>query len=208
MPKPTYWLDDVGNLQGPRDREYPLRILSVIANTVGKKSLDRLWEEKYLPPPYQLPTEHTGEYRIDQLILHKEGSGLLHDKTHAGMMLVPPSQRVLYGIKLTNALLLSMQQLSAQHGAMFLAFTDNRPDYPLPDGVYRVDVPGKGSYYPRLARRQYWENARRVNEGIEFLVIDVTTPDYKYDVDPHLNPVAVDQVMRDLAMHLKQRVAH
>jgi len=205
-PKPTFWLDKDGALAGPKLTSYPFRFQSVFFNYFFSPSWDNAWEEKYLPAPNPVTSHYEGEYLTDTLILDREGDLIKHEKSHAGLALTPSSKRIQYGIQLTNKLLSSIKNLATKNNAYFLAFTDRRIDFPLPDGAYKVGTE-EDPFYIFLSQEMFWKNLALVNEGLEFLIINVTLQDYRYQNDPHLNDQANDQVMRDLALQLKERIA-
>ena len=86
-PKPTFWLDSQNNLQGPRTRLRRFRILDFIERVIFERSLDRMWEQKYLPPANELATSFSGRYRVDSEMLNPD-ENIENGKTHLGLSLV------------------------------------------------------------------------------------------------------------------------
>ena len=205
MPKPTFWLDGNGNLKGPGQSLYRFRLMSLLDNIFIKTSLDEFWEEKYMPPPYKPLKEYSGVSTENWYVLNRKAENIENEKTHVILSLVPKSERTEYGVRLTNRLLEALQEESKINGAGFVAFAVDRPDFPLPDGVYKLRRKS-GPIFARLSGKQYWENIAEVNRDIDFFKIPVRVKNFMNGRDPHLNETAVDQVMRDLAVALKQKI--
>jgi hypothetical protein len=204
-PKPTFWLDENGDLRGPRRSLYRFRLASLIDNIVLKTSLDEFWEDRYLPPPYEPMTHYSGFATENWHVLNRRLEDIEREKTHVILSLFPRSERTEYGVQLANKLLKAMREQSEASGAGFVAFAVDRPDFPLRDGVYKLRK-GPKSIFARLSGEQYWENIAEVNRNIEFFVIPVRVKSFMKGRDPHLNERAVDQVMKDLADVLKGKI--
>jgi hypothetical protein len=204
-PKPTFWLDENASLKGPRRSLYRFRLVSLIDNIFFKTSLDGLWEKNYMPPPYQPMTEYSGVATENWYVLNRRAENIENEKTHVILSLVPRSERTEYGVRLTNKLLKAMQEESEINGAGFVAFAVDRPDFPLADGVYKLKR-GSKRIFARLSVKQYWENIAEVNQNIAFFMIPLRVKNFMNGRDPHLNEIAVDQVMKDLAIVLKPKI--
>ena len=203
-PKPTFWLDDDGSLAGPKLKSYPLRIQSIISKSILKESPDDDWAKRYLPAPYRAPITSDQAYLNHPLLTINEGKGLASDKTHIGLMVHPTSPRTEHGIRLSNKILHRMQSVTNENHAEFLTFYVKRPDSPLANGIYQVSN-GKDFLYPELSSKTFFNNVTKMNEGLNFLMVEVTTQDYKFKNDPHLNIKGINQVMRKLASALNDR---
>lgn len=211
VPKPTFWLEG-GELRGPTSR-----ILETISPSCKVEQLvwqvtlapsDAAWEER-LPAPYEGPrapdtfsTEwqrwwDTGHHAIND-------ENLLNEKSHLTMLLAPRSPRTQYGIRLTQALLSRMERMAAAAGARFGAI--------LLDGVYIPETVEmvyslNGRYYT-CSGKQLEANLRDLIATVPAFRVEVTTRPWKVGGgDNHLNPTAVDQVMRDLAPRLVPRLS-
>ena len=148
-PKPTFWLDENNNLNGPKDRYSNFRMIGLIKSALFMRSLDELWEQEYLPAAYEPSTNYAGDVLEDWHGINIKLENIENEKTHVGLSLVPASERTKYGLRLTNQLLMVMKQVSHDHNARFMAFAVKRPDFPLPDGVYKL-IRGSKTLYPKL----------------------------------------------------------
>lgn len=206
VPKPTFWLDGGGRLCGPTatiDAPVPsgLRALQYLKDLV-RGPLVEYWHAHILPPPGVHPSEPDGPVTTDWGVIKLAGDDLRREITNVLVELDPPSPRAHYAVDLMRALLLRMQTTAAAHGARFAGFLDDRPDFPLPDGLYLAELAGE-RHYLRLSLAAYHANIARLTEGLGFVRVPVTTrPFVAGPADPHLNAAAVDQVMAGLAAGL------
>jgi hypothetical protein len=207
-PKPTFWLDEAGELQGPnREWSEPMysrfRVLSLFFQSF-QGSLDEAWEKEHLPPIYEYRDDHGGA-ELKPWWLELKWEHMESEKSHLNISFVPTSERTLYGVRLTNKLLLEMAALANRHGAGFTAFAENRPDFPCPDGIYALEIHGKQKYV-EMSRQQFWDNMQKANEGIDYFVVPVTVKVFRGERDPHLSELATEQVIKDASKELLKRI--
>jgi hypothetical protein len=126
---------------------------------------------------------------------------LANEKSHRVIRLTPRSLRTEYGLRLTNRLIREIARSSADHGAKFMAFARDAPEYRAlgepssGETVFRLN----GKYY-RTSNRQYLENLEEMNHGVAHCLIPVAVEDWRVSrEDGHLNPQALDRLMLDLA---------
>ena len=211
--KPTFWLQN-GQLRGPSEeigqpvRETPrLKLALAWRKNVRWWSRDREWERTY-PPAYAARAEYSGPVLDDwqqwwpnnERAIREEN--LATEKAHLAMLLTPRSQRMQYALDLTNKLLREIERLTATRGGRLTAFT---VDINLSDaekhrpGVHKLN----GKYY-ETSQEQFALNINSLNEGISFHRISLSFPDWKAGPeDPHLNQLATDQAMINLAERLR-----
>jgi len=108
-----------------------------------------------------------------------------------------------YGLDLTRALLERIRQtVESRNGRLVLFDIDTHSLASEEDETYGLN----GKYY-RVSKRQFQENWGYVNQGFDALTIPVTVRDWRVSADDgHLNREATDQVMKDLAYRLKDRI--
>jgi hypothetical protein len=204
-PKPTFWSDSDDNLKGPKRAFYRFHLVSLIDNIFFNTSLDDLWEEKYMPPPYKPMTHYSGVASANWYVLNRRAENIENEKTHVILSLVPISERTQYGLRLTNKLLKAMYEESRNNDAGFVAFAVDRTDFPLSDGTYKLKR-GSKTIFAKLSGKQYWKNMAKINQDIDYFTIPVLVKHFMNGRDPHLNEDAVDQVMKDLTTALEPKV--
>ena len=157
---------------------------------------DDYWE-KFLPPPYKPSTSiDQNKYAVFPL---EEEEFLQTEKSHRAIMLTPVSKRGRYGLDLMRALLLEIKKVSGDQGATFVTFQAER-------SVDFIEMYGDGEFffkqkekYYKASVQQMRENRIYVNRGLDYFLIEITTPEYKVsETDSHLKPSANNQVLRDL----------
>jgi hypothetical protein len=214
-PKPTFWLDGAGALQGPS--EGPLQPLAnsrvVVASlwqlAFGLPWRDKSWE-RHLPEPYAPLAQYAGPARTEWQERWQTNLGRMRDenleteKSHLAVMLAPRSKRMQYGLDLTHALTRRIQELvTANHGRLVVFYADTHDFVSDDDQVYVLN----GKYY-RVSKRQFEANWSYVNRGFDVETIPVFEKDWRVGPDDgHLNARATDQVMADLARRLRPRIA-
>jgi len=211
QPKPTFWLNKNGQLNGPNQPwgssvYSSIRTIALIEQ-YWQSSLDVSWEHQYFPPRYPLQDNYQGEVITDWYILDSALENIENGKTHVGLSVIPASERIGYGIQLTHQLFQQMEQLATNHLAQFWTFYVKRPDFPLKSGTYSVKR-GSETRFVQLSEEQYWQNLQKMNHQLNFFSIPVSsaTPFTVNSYDPHLNPAAVDQVMKEVAEVLAKRL--
>ncbi|HLU38849.1 MAG TPA: hypothetical protein VK081_05660 [Planctomycetota bacterium] len=209
IPKPTFWLEG-DTLCGPTAR---------IGDPVPRGSrawqwlrdrlrgpLEEHWHRHVLPPTNPpLPLDDQ-PVRRDWGIVSLTGDDFRTEFLHALVQLDPPSPRARWVMRLIAALLQRMAAATRAQGGVLLALADDRPDFPLPDGLYEAEQGGR-RWRVRLSRRAYEENLAAMTAGVDLVRIPVTVrPFVAGENDPHLNAHAVDQVMAALAERLGERL--
>lgn len=207
-PKPTFWLDAEDALCGPTARvgEPVYSRLRVVAKLqqLGAGSLDEAWDRR-LPPAYAPLAEFEGPAVTDWKLFSTSAAEMAKERTPLQLGLEPPSARTRYGIRLANLLLLRMQARARAAGATFVSMVVDRPDFPLADGVYAFDS-SAGKRYVHYGKARHWRAVREVHAGIDLLTLTVKVDPFCTKDDPHFNPLAVDQIMADLAAELASRL--
>ena len=214
-PKPTFWLDQSETLRGPSESllqslgDSRFVVTALWQRAFGLPWRDKSWE-RHLPEPY-LPLDHyDGPVRTEWQERWNTNLGRMRDenldteKTHMAVMLVPPSERMQYGLNLTRALMRRIHELvTANQGRLLVLQVD---DHGIASEGEQVYVLNK-KYY-RVSRRQSDANWGYVNNGFDTEIIPVTVKDWRVGVeDGHLNAEATDQVMADLADRLRPRMS-
>jgi hypothetical protein len=214
-PKPTFWLDRAGRLFGPSEglgeplASSPIVVASLWQRAFGLPWRDKSWEMS-LPDPYVPLTEYAGpvntawQERWDSNIGRMRDENLATEKSHLAVGLVPRSPRMQYGLDLTRALMLRIQDLVArQQGKLMVFQIQTRESAPEGDQTYVLN----GKYY-RVSNTQFQANWSYVNEGFDTEIVPVTVRDWRVSPeDGHLNAHATAQVMEDLADRLVTRMA-
>ena len=216
-PKPTYWLED-DKLCGPSEQHIRtslvprIRLLALWKNIFYSKR-DDLWGKKYLGDyePYIPLDRYEGPVKYDWQEKWEQNIGLMRqenlkiDKSHYSFSLTPRSPRMLYGLKLTRALLQEIEQLVRDHGGRFIILNTDEPLKKDADGspLYEEEVRYLSGKYYKTSEKQYYENLDYVNRGFESAAIPLTVEDWAVSaIDKHLNLGANYQVMRDLGHKL------
>ncbi len=201
-PKPTFRLVD-GKLLGPseglREKTHRFR-LSAFLFHVFYGGRDHYWE-KFLPPPYE-PSTSVDQSRSPVFPFPEEES-LQTEKAHRARMLTPVSERGKYGLDLMRALLFEIKKVSEAQGAAFVTFQEDRSFDAAEryvEGEFFFEQNGK---YYKASVQQMRQNRRYVNRGLDYFLIEITTPEFKVsETDAHLNLVANSQVLGDLVGEL------
>lgn len=171
---------------------------------LGAGSLDDAWDRR-LPPAYAPLAEFDGPAVADWKLFSTNAAEMARERTPLQLGLEPPSPRTRYGIRLANLLLQRMQARAQAVGAAFVSMVVDRPDFPLADGVYAFDT-AAGKRYVRYSKSGHWRGVHEVHAGIDLVTLSVKVDPFCAKDDPHFNPVAVDQIMADLAAELASRL--
>lgn len=212
-PKPTFWLEN-GKLLGPTSlveeqiSEPKIKIWAMLMNifpstSERRKKRDTEWEAK-LPQAYQPLLQFEGQANPRWQSLWDEKIGFMPEenldteKSHLGFALTPASERMNYGLKLTNKLLKKMESLVERQNGEFAPFTviPPKPSDWKKEDTYELN----GKYY-HISDQQYEQNLSAMNRDLNFLKIEISNPQWqinKYD-HIHLNEHANDEAMQVLA---------
>jgi hypothetical protein len=213
-PKPTFWLDPSGSLQGPTESfEQPLANSPIVFVALWQRAFglpwrDRSWERS-LPEPYAPMTSYDGPVRTEWQERWNTNLGRMRDenldteKSHMTLLLAPRSKRTQYGLDLTRALMERIQtQIGATRGKFVAFYVADEEAAAEKDQVFVLNK----KYY-RVSQRQFQENWTYVNRGLDAERIPLTVKDWRVSPeDGHLNQRATDQVMADLAARLQSRI--
>jgi hypothetical protein len=213
-PKPTFWLDASGALQGPAEAleqplaNSPIVLVALFQRAFGLPWRERRWDRR-LPEPYRPLDRYDGPVRAEWQERWKTNLGRMRDEeldtemSGLAMLFTPRSKRMQYGLDLTRALLHRIEELvGANGGRLVILHDDTEPNAADGEEVYVLN----GKYY-RTSRRQFRENLAYVNNGFDFEVVPVTVPDWRVSAeDAHLNRNATEQVMIDLANRLRSGI--
>ncbi|MEW6302461.1 MAG: hypothetical protein AB1705_03260 [Verrucomicrobiota bacterium] len=210
--KPTFWLEN-GELRGPSEPwgasldPSSIKLVALLWRALDRDRYrrDDAWESR-LPAPYQPMSAYDGPVSRRWQEYWDAGKLLMMnfntEKNGQAIELVPRSPRTQYGIDLTRKLLEEIRRLVEAHrGKLVLFHTQAGSELTADDEqVYVLN----GRFY-RASRRQAELTVREINEGFVAHHIPVTLNDWQVGpYDSHLNPRAVDQVMRDLAARLAE----
>jgi hypothetical protein len=213
-PKPTCWLEG-DELRGPTESlGQPLANSRFVPRALwqrvfGLPRRDKQWERR-LPEPYRPldhyegPVNREWQERWDVNRGRMRDENLATEKSHMSVMLSPPSKRTEYGLALTRSLSKKIEEVVvAQKGRLVVLQIDEHL-LKAEDDMHILN----GKYY-RVSKRQFQENWRTVNEGLQTVIIDVTEKDWRVGPDDgHLNKKANEQVFRDLAKRLQGQIPH
>jgi len=221
--KPTYWLEQ-GTLTGPNYqlgeliRKPAQTKIGVLLNRWfhPQKGFDRTWE-RYLPKPYEPLAQHEGKHVTDwdpadpaNKNPYLQSENLKNEKSHFSIDLYPRSERMQYGLDLTNKLLGRIRDMAGEHHSRFFIFDALNPDDQQRLKNKETDdviVHKRDGLYYRTSFRQTTANLVYANEGFTFFAIPILLENWKVsDTDRHLNCRANDQVMRDLAGKLVEHL--
>jgi hypothetical protein len=215
-PKPTFWLDGFGKLQGPSEGlGQPLADSKVVVVSLWERAFGLPWRDKswerHLPAAYVPMAHYDGAVRTEWQERWNTNLGRMRDenlateKSHLVLGLTPRSPRMQYGLDLTRALTQRIQELAAAHHAKLVvlqAEAGNDGFVSDDDQIYVLNQ----KYY-RVSKRQYLENWNYINKGFDTEIIPVTVKEWRVGPDDgHLNTHATDQVMTDLAKGLRSRI--
>jgi len=217
--KPTFALQD-GKLIEPKITQLGKPLLSrVKLVAAAQKMLDQdlklstsddAWEDRYLPAPYK-PIVWAGPVtmRLQEAWDVEFGwirwENFANEKSNFTIGLMPTSPRSEYAIRLANALLKRIRNLTESHGARFISFDVKtrsgrlwgQPLHMEPQ-VYQLN----GNRY-RFSFTQEYENVRKMNQGLDHEEIKCELDDWRADkTDWHLNEKATDNVLEQLAEKL------
>ena len=170
-PKPTFWLDTSGVLQGPSEAmgqplaNSRLVLVSLFQRAFGLPWRDRRWEMS-LPLPYQPLDRYEGPVRTEWQERWETNRGEMRyeeldtEKSHMAVLLTPRSKRMQYGLDLTRALALHTEALVRSRGGRLVVLqTDTAGDVSKDEQVYVLNQ----KYY-RTSTRQAklnWEYSQR-----------------------------------------------
>jgi hypothetical protein len=215
-PKPTFWVDGSGRLLGPSEAlGQPLANSKIVVVSLWERALglpwrDKSWERR-LPAAYVPMDRYDGPVRTEWQERWNTNLGRMRDenlateKSHLVGGLTPRSPRMQYGLDLTRALTLRIQELAAANHAKLVVFQASAGNDGFASDDDEVYVLNK-KYY-RVSKRQYLENWNYVNAGFDTETIPVTVKDWRMGPeDAHLNAPATDQVMADLVKRLQSRI--
>ena len=213
-PKPTFWLDEAGKLQGPSEAlEQPLANSTIVVAALWQRAFvlpwrDKSWErhlpESYVPMDhYDGPVRNEWQERWNTNFGRMRDEDLANEKSHLVVALTPRSQRMQYGLDLTHALTQRIRDLvAANHGSLVIFQTDIHDFVSEDDQIYVLNK----KYY-RVSKHQFQANWNYVNNGFDTEIIPVTVKDWRVGPeDGHLNQEATGQVMRDLAKRLRGKI--
>jgi hypothetical protein len=216
QPKPTFWIEN-DTLQGPTehigdsvDVSVPRLVELIRRVTLPERfpeNIDQQWADNYLPAPYHLddPVRYGFDGDVSDEWQQQWDKGgrfrnenFLSDKNHSSIQFVPRSPRMDYGIRLTNFLLLELQQLSQSNGADFITFfadrsgNDDTPDMTLQSLDGRLYL---------LSKQQLNDNLQDLTSGISVFGIPVLAENPTVsETDGHLNYESNVQVLSELAI--------
>lgn len=223
--KPTFHLEN-GELVGPNYKlgdtvsysGFKLEQLFKLTFIEKYRNPDAQWEKKYLPPPYQLLKKYDGKFSTDNdpdlnpqfPWLKEEDFGRelgidKNEKSNFSVFFYPRSQRMQYGIDLTNRLLLKIQSIAKENNAGFIIFntiTKDDPEIPTGnlDSVNDVIVYKVGKYFYKSSDIQYYRNMADADSGFINYKIHVALENPRVsDLDRHLNNEGNEEAMRKLA---------
>jgi hypothetical protein len=169
---------------------------------------DKSWERHHLPEPYAPLAQYAGPARTDWQERWNTNLGRMRDenldteKSHMAVTLEPRSKRMQYGLDLTRALMIRIQEVvTANHGRL-VAFHADRDD------LNGSEVYVLNNRYYRVSRHQFEENWGYVNRGFDVEGIPVTVQDWRVgSEDGHLNARATDRGRAGLVVGLGPRIA-
>jgi len=213
-PKPTFELKK-GRLKFPDEKPgefYPpstSRLLHLVERVLVRRvwGRDEQWE-KILPPAGPPCPEKQRKARTDwqeqQDLGYRAEENFINEKTHFSVFLEPRSPRVQYGLDLTRALLLQMENLCARSGAQFIVFsTDVSHLYLGEDPQYQRF---RGRVY-KISRRQLIENFEYLIKGFQTIVVPIRIREWAVGpTNRHLNDAGVADVMEGLATQIALRL--
>ncbi|QWR78805.1 hypothetical protein [Candidatus Magnetomonas plexicatena] len=207
-PKPTFILK--GNTLIYPDEALrtgrPFLRLIELYNRIFLKYKDKTWETHYLPKPYEPLTNY---HDSDSIIKYDfpETENLTTEKSHIAITLTPRSERMNYGIRLTNRLIKEIESLTVKNGSKFVTFWDetdwgtrkNAFWYYISNDASELVFKSNGKYY-KSSKHQYDQNISDVFSDIKHYRIDIKEKNwFKSHDNPHLSLKALDECMHKLA---------
>ena len=211
--KPTFWLHGK-DLLGPTTKVgQPLCDTAIVVVGMWCRVLSlpyraKKWERS-LPKAYVPLTDWDGPVSSKWQDRWNSNKGLMRqenlttEQSHMAIDLVPRSERMDYGLRLTRALTTRMQEDVESHGGRLVLF---QVADTLEPGPAEEVLVLNGKYY-RVSSRQRAMNWADVNEGMDLVTVPITVEDWKVGPeDSHLNARATEQVMHDLALAVKARL--
>jgi len=220
-PKPTFWLDESGQLRGPSESlceplaNSRIVVAALLQRAFGLPWRDKSWE-RGLPEPYVPLRRYEGQVETEWQDRWNTNLGRMRDedldteKSHLAVMLTPRSKRMQYGLDLTRALIERIQELATANHARFVIVQVTTADV----GMHQHDASEDdervyvlNNKYYRTSSREFRENWNYVNKGFDVEIIPVTLRDWRVGPeDGHLNARAMDEAMAHLAGRLLSRI--
>lgn len=200
-PKPTFWLDDSGLLQGPvfpPGARVPAFKLAALYEAHVPPDQDGDWARRHLPPPYQ-PEAACADAASG---LEGQEDLLRMEKSPYGVLLHPRSPRARYGAALTNALYRRTAALCASSGTRFAVFSTTSMPSTSSEHLHRV---GTACY--RLSQAALRENMLDMHREVSFFSVPVALPEAAIlgRDHGHYNAIGNDHVMGNLALEILKR---
>jgi hypothetical protein len=211
--KPTFWLE-TGSLRGPTESlEQPIPLSPVVVGAMWQRIFtlprrDQEWERN-LPEPYSPLRHYDGPANSDWQKRWGRNQGRMRDenlateKSHMAVMLTPRSKRTQAGLDLTRALLQRIRQVVvAKNGEFVILQVDDHYFESDEEQIYVLN----GRYY-RVSGRQFKANWAYVHQGLDTEIVPITVTDWRVGPeDAHYNDHATEQLMKDFAWRLKDRI--
>ena len=217
--KPTFWLEQ-GELRGPSE-QLGQRRPAAAHDGARRKSVPgrpgrRLGSGATCPSPITPSRTTRDRWTRNGAQMRARGVTLVNDERleseRVGLPALahaPQPAASQYGLDLTHALLAEIAAECASRGSRFTLVHNGLSREKGPVSPYIVNMAQdevvrelNGRRY-RISNTQFWTNLRYMNRGLPYTFVRVTTPDWRLSpTDGHLNAVATDQVMHDLAQQL------
>tara|TARA_B100000161_G_scaffold264112_1_gene236714 strand:+ start:1081 stop:2193 length:1113 start_codon:yes stop_codon:yes gene_type:complete len=221
--KPTFWLEE-DFLTGPNERQNSLiyatpriRILEPFKLLYDRPFIfdrDQEWERKILPENDQSITHNPPETEINSFIDRLDINSSDHwfykyenfenGKNSFSLWIDKVSPRMEYGLKLTNKLLHEINEVcNANNSKLLIFWTEFQPgfnefpsrQFKQPFEYFRV----KEKIY-RFSHDAYSANMKKIMEGLSVFPISIKMEKWwRNNQDSHLNTIANNQVMAELA---------
>jgi hypothetical protein len=210
--KPTFWLED-GALEGPtRGLLEPagsrLKLVLLwqlyVTKTLGGESYLKTWSKEKLPPPYQPSSDYGGEVNYswhEEWLTDPQNAYKYTEYEREGPknMYTPRSKRREYGYELTRRLFSEIKNLVETHNGQLIIFKEERP-WELRNMAMEKAFFLKGKYYV-VSMKQYKNNMQDLFKDFEHYRIPLNMEDVTIEGgDEHLNPEAIDKLMREIAV--------
>jgi hypothetical protein len=209
--KPTFWLEG-GALKGPTrgllepaGSRFKLILLwqRYVTRTLGGESYLKKWAGKKLPPPYQPQSDYDGEVDYswhEEWLTDPKNAYKYTEYEREGPknMYTPRSKRREYGYELTRKLFSDIKNLVETHDGQFIILKEERP-WELRDMEMEKAFFLRDKYYV-ISMKQYHENLKAIFHGFKHYIISLNMDDVTIEGrDEHLNPEAIDTLMREIA---------